>query len=258
MSTEPKAPPPRVTLGDIAAAIVGEYYFTAHEGAAGVQALEAARVAGVNLEAATMGAKLSPVVVKAHPRLRDVTICVLVLRNAFVVVGTSIPVAPENFDAELGRGYAREDAIRQCWPLMGYALRERLHAETPRTPIWPQVAALALHEGNAGADGGNGRPVAGSNIGAGGAGQTAQRVVSPTPTPTPPEPVPPEPRRASIAEIEAVLNRGDSVTILPSGDVRFGGLDAAPFDRMTIEEHQRAGHQYDAANLRWVLPGLKP
>ena len=29
-------------------------------------------------------------------------------------------------EAELGRELAYEDAVRQMWPLMGYALRERL------------------------------------------------------------------------------------------------------------------------------------
>lgn len=130
------APAPRVTEGDIAANIVGEYYFTGQDGVAGVQALAAA--AG-NVHEIT---GLAPVVVvKAHPRLRDVTICVLVLRNAFVVVGTSVPVSPENFDAEKGRKAARANAVAQCWALMGYALREQLHATTPRTPIMPSVAA---------------------------------------------------------------------------------------------------------------------
>ncbi len=29
-----------------------------------------------------------------------------------------------------GRTFAKEDAIRQLWPLMGFALRERLHRES--------------------------------------------------------------------------------------------------------------------------------
>lgn len=57
------------------------------------------------------------------------TICVLVLRNGFTIVGKSACASPENFDAELGRKIAREDARRQIWPLAGYALRERLMAE---------------------------------------------------------------------------------------------------------------------------------
>jgi hypothetical protein len=56
------------------------------------------------------------------------TFCVLVLRNGFTVTGESACVSPENFDAELGRKIARQNAIAKVWPLMGYALRERLYA----------------------------------------------------------------------------------------------------------------------------------
>ena len=36
--------------------------------------------------------------------------------------------ASANFNAELGRKLAYEDAIRQLWPLMGFALRDKLAA----------------------------------------------------------------------------------------------------------------------------------
>lgn len=54
------------------------------------------------------------------------TICLLVTRNGFTLIGKSAPASPDNFDAELGRKLAYEDAVRQMWPLMAYALRERL------------------------------------------------------------------------------------------------------------------------------------
>jgi len=57
------------------------------------------------------------------------TICVLRLKNGFSLVGTSAPADAGNFDADLGRKFAREDAIRQMWPLEGYLLRERLASE---------------------------------------------------------------------------------------------------------------------------------
>lgn len=56
------------------------------------------------------------------------TIAVMYYGNGFVLVGHSAPADPENFDAELGRKFAYEDALRQVWPLEGFALRERLHA----------------------------------------------------------------------------------------------------------------------------------
>jgi len=62
-----------------------------------------------------------------HPEcLPSMTICVILLRNGFTLVGKSAPADPENFDPDLGRKFAREDAIRQMWQLEGYALRERL------------------------------------------------------------------------------------------------------------------------------------
>lgn len=62
-----------------------------------------------------------------HPEcLPSLTICVLLLSNGFTIVGKSAPADPENFNADLGRKFAYEDAIRQMWPLEGYALREKL------------------------------------------------------------------------------------------------------------------------------------
>lgn len=58
--------------------------------------------------------------------LECLTICVLVLRNGFTLVGKSACASLENFDAELGYKIAREDARRQIWVLEGYALRSKL------------------------------------------------------------------------------------------------------------------------------------
>jgi hypothetical protein len=55
------------------------------------------------------------------------SVCILVMRNGFVVVGKSAPASPANFDRQLGRKFAYEDAVRQLWPLMGYSLRDVLH-----------------------------------------------------------------------------------------------------------------------------------
>lgn len=54
------------------------------------------------------------------------TLCFLTMRNGFLVVGKSAPASPENFDREKGKTFAYEDAVKQVWPLMGYALRDRL------------------------------------------------------------------------------------------------------------------------------------
>jgi hypothetical protein len=55
------------------------------------------------------------------------TVCVLVLVNGFTVTGESAAVSAENFDAEIGRKIARENARQKIWQLEGYALRQRLY-----------------------------------------------------------------------------------------------------------------------------------
>lgn len=62
------------------------------------------------------------------------TLCVLHLKNGYVITGQSAPADPANFNLELGQKFAREDAIRKTWPLAGYALCEKLAAEKAATP----------------------------------------------------------------------------------------------------------------------------
>ena len=105
---------PRVTPADIEANIESWWYFTAAEGAEGAGA-------------AGMPYSEQPPVGASSP-LRLLTFCVLVLRNGFTVTGESACASPANFDAALGRKIARANAINRVWPLMGYALKERLAA----------------------------------------------------------------------------------------------------------------------------------
>jgi len=58
--------------------------------------------------------------------LKLLTFCVRVLRNGFTVTGESACASAENFDAELGRKIARQQAVEKIWPLMGYGLRSKL------------------------------------------------------------------------------------------------------------------------------------
>lgn len=97
---------PRITPADIEAAIASEHYFTAAEGVSGSRY----------------------VIHDANERspLSLLTFCVLVLRNGFTVTGESACASPENFDAEIGRRIARQNAINKVWPLLGYELRTRL------------------------------------------------------------------------------------------------------------------------------------
>ena len=102
---------PRVTPAAIEANIFSEHYFTAAD-----------------------GARMSPH--GNHPvqdmntgALGLLTFCVLVLKNGFTVTGESACASPENFDPEIGRNIARQNAVQKIWPLLGFALKERLHAE---------------------------------------------------------------------------------------------------------------------------------
>ena len=54
------------------------------------------------------------------------TVCLLTLRNGFSVNGWSTAASPENFDEEIGRKIARDNARQQIWPLLGFRLRDRL------------------------------------------------------------------------------------------------------------------------------------
>lgn len=103
---------PRIRPADIEANIASEHYFTGFDGAAH---------AGEH-------AKYAPdwEVPRTIQALNLITFCVLVLRNGFTVTGESACASPENFDAEIGRRIARENAVAKVWPLMGYELRSKL------------------------------------------------------------------------------------------------------------------------------------
>ena len=54
------------------------------------------------------------------------TVCALTLLNGYVVTGESAAASPENFDEEIGRKIARENARSKIWALEGYLLRSKL------------------------------------------------------------------------------------------------------------------------------------
>lgn len=60
---------------------------------------------------------------------------VLVTQSGFAVVGKpSVAVSPENDDAEIGEQVAFENSRNELWPLMGYALKQRLHDAATEQP----------------------------------------------------------------------------------------------------------------------------
>lgn len=54
------------------------------------------------------------------------TVCCLKLKNGFTVLGESACISPENFNAELGRKIARDNARTKIWALEGYRLKSCL------------------------------------------------------------------------------------------------------------------------------------
>ena len=114
---------PRVTPADIESAIASEHYFTAEQGVFGARVDPIVRSGGA--------VTLADVPATESKTLELLTFCVLVLRNGFTVTGESACVSRENFDAEIGRKVARENAISKMWPLLGYALKDKLHATDP-------------------------------------------------------------------------------------------------------------------------------
>lgn len=62
--------------------------------------------------------------------IEHMTICVLITENGFSLIGKTAPADPANFDEELGKRFAFEDAIRQMWPLEAYLLRQQMTEPT--------------------------------------------------------------------------------------------------------------------------------
>lgn len=57
------------------------------------------------------------------------TICQLTLDNGFTVDGHSACVSIENFNAELGNKYSREEAVKKVWNHLGFRLADKLAAK---------------------------------------------------------------------------------------------------------------------------------
>ena len=105
---------PRLTPAHIDGVIMCEHYFTAADGVVGEY----------HNDDDTIYSESSDV---AFPTtLPLLTFCVLTLKNGFTVTGESACASPENFNAEIGRKIARENAREKIWQLEGYLLKQRL------------------------------------------------------------------------------------------------------------------------------------
>jgi hypothetical protein len=54
------------------------------------------------------------------------TICRLTLRNGYSTIGESAAVSMANFDKEIGKKIAKENARDKIWQLEGYLLKQKL------------------------------------------------------------------------------------------------------------------------------------
>lgn len=79
-----------------------------------------------------------------HPALNMITTCTLVTKNGHSVVGVAYCADPAKFNAQTGRDSARADAIRQLWPMVIYAERERLAARNMTTADAMAVLKAAI------------------------------------------------------------------------------------------------------------------
>lgn len=96
---------------------------------------------GISLEKAqeTVAGKTAPKVTKESIEARiggvsylqhdHLTIAVITMQNGFMVLGKAAPASLANYDPEVGKRYAYEDAFKHLWQLEGYLLRESLHRD---------------------------------------------------------------------------------------------------------------------------------
>lgn len=102
---------PRVLPEQIDDAISSAFYFTAADGIKGQS------------EGGTLPSG------KAES-LNRLTFCVIVLKNGFTVTGENSCVNLDNFDAELGKKLAYDNARKRIWELEGYLLRQKFYEES--------------------------------------------------------------------------------------------------------------------------------
>lgn len=111
-----KAVAPRVTKAHIDSLIASANYFTAGDGYVG------ALTASEEFNALPEDQRI----VQPPEQLDLLTFCVIILKNGFTVTGESACASPENFDPEIGRKIAYENAYNKIWLLEGYLLKEQL------------------------------------------------------------------------------------------------------------------------------------
>lgn len=80
------------------------------------------------------------------------TVCVITMRNGFMVTGESASASPEAYSQEVGERLSRTRAKEKIWALLGYVLREKMHQNDEvdfksrlikeRDDLWERVRKL--------------------------------------------------------------------------------------------------------------------
>lgn len=107
MSAE-NAVAPRISLTDIESNIMGVFYQT------GDHLLDHADIRVDSYSDQDL-----------YDRARLMTVCTIILKNGFMVIGHSTPASMENYSFDLGKKFAYDQAFRQIYPLMGFLLKTR-------------------------------------------------------------------------------------------------------------------------------------
>lgn len=102
---------PRITPDHIHSKVIAKHFFTALDGAS-TQMRSEDKFSNQEVQSLSL-----------------LTFCVLVLENGFTVTGESACASPENFNEEIGRKIAYENAIDKVWLLEGYLLKQNLHEQ---------------------------------------------------------------------------------------------------------------------------------
>ena len=108
---------PRITPDHIDSVIQSVHFFTAGDGYAGALA------SSEEFNSLPEGERF----INPPQQLDLLTFCVIVLKNGFTVTGESACASPENFNAEIGKKIAYDNAREKIWLLEGYLLKEKLN-----------------------------------------------------------------------------------------------------------------------------------
>ena len=110
-----------LTIKDVEDNIASEHYFTGFEGALGACKLND----DVRQETINKDWELKD----SHETLRQLVLCVLVMRNKSVVVGSAFHFQLGATDLNRGRESARRDALQMVWEHMCFEWRSKKTAE---------------------------------------------------------------------------------------------------------------------------------